>query len=160
MRGEVNVSDKVEKIPLSDKQHEELLMFAENTLQDIRDMKSEQREGVTGALLLLGAVLALLEHLRQPSACIKAVLVVLVIIIGGLAIRFVRAHQDELIKFRRRLKNIYNKHFTLNLEPIIDHGVAYHDEARSFSKWGDLMLPYVIIVGAAAALSIWWIVVN
>ena len=42
-----------QKISLTDLQHKELIMFAEQTLQDIRDTKANQRTSVVSALVLL-----------------------------------------------------------------------------------------------------------
>jgi len=131
-----------QKISLTDHQHKELIMFAEQALQDIRDTKANQRHSVVSALVLLGATLALLKKLKNPSPCVRSWMAALVVAICIAAVCFLFREQGTLIRFRQRLKKIYDNHFTLNLEPIIGTKEAYA-RPRSFSRWGDLVILHI-----------------
>jgi hypothetical protein len=162
MRGEIAVPNQGDRVSIDEKRHEELLAFVENTLQDIRDKKSEQREGTTSALVLLGALLALLEKLPHALLCplVQWFFATMAGAIPAAAVWFIRREQDELIAFRRRLKNIYDNQYKLRLKPITGHVFAYHDEKRSFSRWGDLVPMYVAILGLAGAVAFVWAIVS
>ena len=146
------------RIELGDRQHEELLFFTEGTLHDIRDAKAIQQQGAVGAVSILGALLALAEKLHTPLLCVKLVLCGLVIVVGMAGILYVRKQQQRLVNFRKRKWEIYNKHFTLDLERIIGHRTT-KDDPDQFSLWGDLVPLWTTLLAAAAVIVCVWILV-
>src|SRR5688572_28533065 len=141
------MTSEAEKVGLDDRQHAELLHFASHTLQDIRDVKADQRQAVLGALALVGALLGLWENLASTpdwAWCLFALLIGGVVVgAGAMAISF----QRTLLRFRRRHQQILDNHFVLNLKPIIGTQRSYStpEEERSLSLNSGLLGLYLIL---------------
>jgi hypothetical protein len=154
----MTMADDQKKVPLSDRQHPEMLLFAGNNLQDLRDVKADQRQAVVGGLALLGALVGLWEKLDSApgwTLCVVAVSIAAVMLGAG---ALVVALQRKLLRFRRRQQRILDHHFVLLLEPITGSPRAYgsDDESGSFSLMSDLVPLYLgLLVGAAVVAFIW-----
>ena len=150
-----------EKIELTDRQHEEMLLFTEGTLEDIREQKSIQKQGVIGVLSLMGAMLAIAEK-KTPLGCpLQTVLSILTFLAGILGVLYVIHHQKSIVSFRERLKRIYNNHFTLRASPIIGIGKeSFYDDPNAFSPLGDEVKLWIVIIGAAVLFCCFWYAIS
>lgn len=94
-----------EKVELTDRQHQEMLLFTKVTLQDIREKKLTQRWGIIGVLSLMGAMIAIAEK-KNPLECpLQTVLIILTILAGFYGIRYVIWQQKRYSSFSKKIKS-------------------------------------------------------
>ena len=153
---------EAEKVGLHDRQHAELLHFASHNLQDIRDIKADQRQAVFGALALVGALLGLWENLESRpdwAWCLFTLLIGGVVVGSG---AMVVSFQITLLRFRRRQQRILDNHFVLNLEPILGTQRSYStpEEKQSLSLVSGLLVLYLMLLMAAGMVAVAWILAT
>jgi hypothetical protein len=150
------MTDILTKTELTERQHAEMLMFATETLQDMRDQQSIQREVVAAALLLFGGAIGLLEHVNNARPW-RLPIGVAVSAIAVVATMFVLKEQAILTTFRQRLRTLYADYFAFDLQPITR--LDFRDRHfRSGSSRGHRLSVYIGLILGSALVSILWIV--
>lgn len=144
-----------QQVDLSDRQHEELLQFAEQTLQDIRDAKAAQQQALLGFITAVAGLVAVSERLALTGFQ-KIAFCALLAFTGLLGFGYILRQQREILDFRKRIQAIYNDHFTLDWQPIIGRAKT-HDSPRAFSLLSDLVPLSIVLLAAAVLISCIWI---
>lgn len=155
----MTIAEEVSKEPLDDRQHAEMLLFAQSNLQDIRDMKANQRQAVVGGLALLGALVGLWEKLDSAPDWAQYLLGLLLVTVMVGAGAVVVAQQNDLLRFRRRQQRILDHLFVLELRFITGSPRAYGsaDESRAFSVMADMVPLYLALLAGGGAVALTWI---
>ncbi len=143
-----------EKIPLNERQHAEVLIFAEQSLQDIRDAKSIQLQTVIFTVSLFAGVFGILNALEWQLLEIVNKFyywgfAILVIFLASTALLWQK--QRWIIEVRWRMRSIYNEHFTVNWKPITKKKWLFNNR-KQFRILGDNIIPYVSVTFLSALL--------
>lgn len=141
---------------LSPEQREELLLFSQDTIDNIRDYKSLQREIVASAIALMVGIVIFATQLDEIPLVGRRTLSVSEIAIATFFGYQIVTLQKRLVAFRMRLKCMFMEYWVLDVTEITKESEPYGDKSL-LRIFGDLVPTYLGVLAAVAAITSAWI---